>query len=375
MALVLTKLLSAANEWLRAARRLTPVLIALEVVAVLTVLGVEIFQAIAAHPVAMSAGAIATMAALLAGLAAAALAAAVLPGAIRLGFRCGGGKRMSTGPKLCWCYCLCICVFACRNGFMGRWKNIGRWRCKRSRFWAWGLARCFAGSGGSWWATRWPTPALLPILPVLGYWVLPARVDYSLLLLTVGLVYGALAVTRRSFGFGLLAVLAANGGLWFFLGGHEGFRFFEHPQLWMIPPALCVLIAAQLNRRQLTAEQMTAIRYAASIVIYVSSTADIFLQGVAHAPWLPAVLAGLSIVGVLVGIVVRVRAFLILGTSFLMLSILTMIWYAAVDLQQTWLWYAAGIVVGALILTVFAVFEKQRQAVTGLLDQLKKWQP
>ena len=55
------------------------------------------------------------------------------------------------------------------------------------------------------------TGALLPLLPVLGFWILPTRVDYSLLMLAVGLLYSGLAVTRRSFGFGLLAIAATNG--------------------------------------------------------------------------------------------------------------------------------------------------------------------
>ena len=68
------------------------------------------------------------------------------------------------------------------------------------------------------------------------------------------------------------------------------------------------------------------------MIIYVSSTADIFINGVAEAPWLPLVLAGLSIAGIFAGILLRVRAFLYLGTSFLVLALLTIIWYAAVDL-------------------------------------------
>ena len=86
-------------------------------------------------------------------------------------------------------------------------------------------------------------------------------------------------------------------------------------------------------------------------------------------------LGGLSIVGVFAGILLRVRAFLILGCSFLVVSLLTIIWYAAVDLQQTWLWSATGIATGVLILIVFAVFEKQRQAVLTMLEKMKDWQP
>ena len=105
-----------------------------------------------------------------------------------------------------------------------------------------------------------------------------------------------------------------------------------------------------------------------------SSTADVFLQGVAHAPWLPFILAGLSIVGIFAGILLRVRAFLFLGTSFLMLALTTVIWHAAVDLAQTWLWFVSGIVAGALIIALFAVFEKKRQEVLQLIEHVKEWE-
>src|SRR5262249_23932631 len=122
---------------------------------------------------------------------------------------------------------------------------------------------------------------------------------------------------------------------WYFLNRQEGFSFFLHPQVWLIPPAVCLLAAAYLNRRQLSEQQMTAVRYASSMTIYVSSTADIFLNGVAQAPWLPVVLTVISVFGILVGILLRVRAFLFLGSGFLVLALFTIIRYAAVDLAQT----------------------------------------
>ena len=57
-----------------------------------------------------------------------------------------------------------------------------------------------------------------------------------------------------------------------------------------------------------------------------------------------------------------------------MLAIVTIIWYAAVDLDQTWIWYASGIVVGVAIVVLFAVFEKKRQDVMNLVTQLKQWE-
>jgi fructose-specific phosphotransferase system IIC component len=180
-------------------------------------------------------------------------------------------------------------------------------------------------------------------------------------------------VLRKSFGFGILATVAANGGLWYFLDHQDGLGLLEHPQLWLIPPALCVLVAAHLNRRQMTAEQSTAVRYGAASVVYAASTADIFLNGVAEAPYLPLVLAAFAIAGMLAGIALRIRAFLYLGLTFLMLALATIIWHAGYNLDRTWIFYVTGIVSGVLIIALFAVFEKKREEVLRVVETLKEW--
>ncbi|PYS34366.1 MAG: hypothetical protein DMF75_06675, partial [Acidobacteria bacterium] len=218
------------------------------------------------------------------------------------------------------------------------------------------------------------TGALLPLLPVLGFWIAASQIDYSLLLFVVGGLYGLLSILRRSFLFGLLAALAGHGGLWYLLHHTTDYQFWQHPQLWLIPMAISVLIAAHLNRKDFSDAQMTAVRYLALAVIYVSSTADIFMNGVAHSPWLPLILAGLSVAGVFAGMIFRIRAFLLLGSTFLVLAIGTMINYASVNFGWTWLWYVAGIVTGALIIATFAVFEKKRAEVLRVVDELKDWQ-
>ena len=186
-------------------------------------------------------------------------------------------------------------------------------------------------------------------------------------------MYSALSVTRRSFGFGLLAALAANGGLWFYLQQVEGYGLLEHPQIWLIPISLCVLAAGHLNRHQLSPQQLTTIRYITSLTIYISSTADIFIRGVAQSPWLPLVLAGLSIGGIFLGILLRVRAFLFLGTSFLVLALITIIWYAAS--QYTWILWLSVVFAGILIIALFALFEKKRNEVLNVVEQIKQWEP
>jgi len=217
------------------------------------------------------------------------------------------------------------------------------------------------------------TGAFLPLLPVIGFWIAQSQVEYSTLLFVVGGLYGLLSILRRSFLFGLAAALAGNGGLWYLLHETSDYHFYQHPQLWVIPAAISVLIAAHLNRKDFSESQMTTIRYLCLATIYVSSTADIFLNGVASSPWLPLVLAGLSVAGVFAGMIFRIRAFLVLGATFLLLAIATMIKYASVNFGWTWLWYVAGIFTGAAIIATFAVFEKKRAEVLRVVDGLKDW--
>ena len=88
---------------------------------------------------------------------------------------------------------------------------------------------------------------------------------------------------------------------------------------------------------------------------------------------LPIALALLCVLGVLAGIMLRVRAFLFLGVSFLVVDLFTMIWYAAVDRYHTWVWAVSGIVLGAAILALFALFEKRRDDVLRLIEAMKRW--
>ena len=98
-----------------------------------------------------------------------------------------------------------------------------------------------------------------------------------------------------------------------------------------------------------------------------------FLTGLGRGGQLPIALALLSVAGVLLGTVLRVRAFLFLGVTFLSLGVFAQIWHAAVDRAQTWVWWASGIVLGAAILTLFALFGKRRNGVLRVLDALRRW--
>jgi hypothetical protein len=130
----------------------------------------------------------------------------------------------------------------------------------------------------------------------------------------------------------------------------------------------------QLNRRRLTDEQVTGLRYLCITIIYVSSTGDMFITGVAESLLMPMILAGLSVAGAFTGIALRIRAFLYMGLSFLLLSIVSMVWHAARNINHVWPWWAFGIGLGLAILTVLGVFEKKRTEVQGWLGEFRTWE-
>src|SRR6185295_2042597 len=124
---------------------------------------------------------------------------------------------------------------------------------------------------------------------------------------------------------------------------------------------------------RLQPSQSLALRYAGIRLIYLSATADIFIEGLGCNVLLLITLALLSVAGVLLGILLRVRAFLFLGMAFLFLVVFSQIWHAAVDRAQTWVWWASGIVLGVAILTLFALFEKRRNDVLRVIKEIKEW--
>ena len=252
------------------------------------------------------------------------------------------------------------------------------------RYWLfWVMACAFAGAALADFFERLRKPVLaeplartaliLPLLPAIGVWLQMNTQTSPLLWFLVAVFYSFQAFARRSAWCVAAATASLNLGLWF--SWHQwDLAFQTHLQLWLIPPAIAALAAEHFNRDRLATEQATALRYFSLGTIYVSSTADMFVTGIGESLLLPLVLTLLSVAGVLLGIMLRVRAFLLLGTSFLLVVLLTMIWYAAYDRHHTWVWWVSGIVLGAAIISMFALFEKRRNDVLAAIEQLRTWE-
>jgi len=216
----------------------------------------------------------------------------------------------------------------------------------------------------------------LPLLPAIALWVLVSERGFnqlSLGLALIGVLYVLLAMLRKSFLYAMTAAVFGNLALWS-LYSLFGISLLTKPQVWLIPPALSVLVAGHLNRRRLSEAQLTTLRYVCMTLIYISSTSEMFIAGAGRSIWHPMVLASLSICGVLAGIMLRIRAFLYLGASFLFLSVVSMVWHAAQSINEVWPWWVFGIVLGLVLLVLFGLFEKRRNDVLKVVNRLKQWE-
>ncbi len=224
------------------------------------------------------------------------------------------------------------------------------------------------------------TALLLPIIPPMGSLFIKNYANAGLWFLgnsgpafwlLMGVFYGVMAVRKHSLRLAALGILTGNLGLWV-LWNRCGWGFLDHPQLWLIPLALAALVAEHLDRRRLNESQQLAIRYLALGVIYVSSTTE-FWRGIGQSAVLPLVTILLAVLGVLAGILLRVRSFLYLGVTFLVVVIGRMIVYAAFEQRHIWVFWASCIVLGTAILALFAVFEKRRNDVLATVERFKQW--
>ncbi|MCC9656996.1 hypothetical protein [Rhodopirellula halodulae] len=262
------------------------------------------------------------------------------------------------------------------------------------------MAIAFASVGLTQWAIRRGdevlaevmrrTSMFLPMIPVVGFWLsgsyavlmqseqwswtfFRGTTSYQGLLLVGAIYYGMMSLLWRNGLPRVATVVLANAALWITLTQIPGWDFLSHPQAWLIPPAACVLAVAHLQRDRLDAATSSAVRYACTLVIYLSSTADMLLSEIGTSLWGPIILVLLALAGMAVGVVLRVKPFLYLGTIFAFLGVTSMVWHSTQAIDAVWPWWAFGITTGLLLLTGLAMIEKHRPRLNRLANQLATW--
>ena len=113
-----------------------------------------------------------------------------------------------------------------------------------------------------------------------------------------------------------LGVLALNAGMYLWIPvWAQQFGLF---QLYVIPAAVTVLVLLHLHRRELRPGVLNGARLAALSILYASAGLDVFLR---PEFMLFALALGLSILGIILGIALRIRIFLYTGVAFLVLNV------------------------------------------------------
>ena len=218
------------------------------------------------------------------------------------------------------------------------------------------------------------TSFLLPVIPLVGVWMLRQQsvFDYSFLLSLACLANVVLGLYRKSFFHALAAALAGNGSLWVLMSRFESWSFADHPQFWIIPPALSVLVAAHLNKDRLKKEVLTMIRYLTISTVYLSSGSEVLLHWSQDGSWQkPLILMLLGIAGAFAGVIMRIRAFLFLGTAFTVIALCSMIVQYAID--NSIIWWISGITIGVLIWSATIWWEKRKQDILPHIEKLQDW--
>jgi hypothetical protein len=237
---------------------------------------------------------------------------------------------------------------------------------------------------------------LIPLAPQLSFWFKQFLVAYpeqfffmkafaesamrlpgdfaaqAFLWFLAALVWGWVAMQRNSFYLMLASCLGLVSGFWS-LWASQGFSIFQHPQMWLVPPAIFFLILEFSLRPKLHKNLSQFLRYTALAFLYASSASDLLILGIGYSVWLPIALAFWSVMGILAGMATQTKGFLYFGMAFLLMDIFFMIWHAAVDKEQTWVWWIAVIILGSAILAMFTLFEKKKTEVKNLMNKLKSW--
>jgi len=164
-----------------------------------------------------------------------------------------------------------------------------------------------------------PVFHLMMALPLLALATVPYQLGSAhsaLTLLAAGALY---LLTRRTLHTETplyLGLLAINGAIYLWLPDwSERFGLF---QIYLVPATLTVLLLLHLHRRELKREVLHAARLGTLAALYAAATLDVFLV---DNPWIFALALVVSLGGILMGIGLRIRAFLYAGVAFLVLNV------------------------------------------------------
>ena len=197
---------------------------------------------------------------------------------------------------------------------------------------------------------------------------------YEILLVIAAIYYFAVGTMWKATLPRVTGVILGNAAWWFVLVQLPGWGFLIHPQLWLIPPAACILIMIHLYRKRIDPPVASGIRYGATLLIYISSSADMLLQQIGTTLSGLIILILLALAGMLLGVILQIRPFLYLGATFVFLGVTSMVWHANRAFESTWPWWVFGISMGLILLAGLMMLEKFKPQLQAHAKKLSTWE-
>ncbi|MEA5618337.1 DUF2157 domain-containing protein [Cronbergia sp. UHCC 0137] len=218
----------------------------------------------------------------------------------------------------------------------------------------------------SWGWSKKPWQRAAYILPLIIIWQTQLEIYPITLIITAGF-YIFLSKVANQLRLSYVSMVLVDWALW---------RWFTDLQLrdslWYITPiGLSILYVAQVDN-QLKLPESKEIRH--SLRLFGSGLicgwAVIFQQ---DAAWIPGIF---SLIAIFSGLVLRVRAFLYIGTAtFLTTSIYQLVIFS---LRHSFVKWIVGLLVGILLISIAAHFETRRTQISSLLrnttNELQNWE-
>lgn len=219
------------------------------------------------------------------------------------------------------------------------------------------------------------TRRFLMVLPLLVALLTIDDSSNSAALFALGssVLYGTIAVAEKSRIFGSLAAIACNAALLVFAlaQGLDGV------EIYIGPLGLLVMALAQIFATKLDPSARSALRVIGGVLLYVPSGLKLALRlGAAEDPTYSVLFGLVCLLGVLAGVVLRVRAYLALATLALTLDVVANLVYAGLRDHRLGfiLLSVSGLLILGLMIVITLFKDRAWSLVTRLRARVRGWE-
>ena len=215
------------------------------------------------------------------------------------------------------------------------------------------------------------TSLILPVLPLIQLVWIGGTNEVALFhLLAAATFYSVACGQMRWKPLGYAAAVFYNAALWV-LWSIFGWKLSDHFQFYMVPVGFSTILFAEVQRGELGRSTVNSIRSAGLLIIYASLAVPIW-QFASFGAWLALLVA--SLVGIFLGIGLRLQTFLWLGLATFVLDVVYEM--GRVSLDHAMAKWAIMLALGLSLVLFVALNEKTRivDTMRSYYDQTRLWE-